>query len=49
MGMFRCRGQLADLGEPQPEPLRAADEQQAVHVGWPVPAVLSPGPLRDRR
>jgi hypothetical protein len=41
--------QPADLGQPQPEPLRAADEQQPVHVGRPVPAVLSSGPVRDRQ
>jgi hypothetical protein len=31
--------QLADLRQPQPEPLRAPDEQQPVHVGRPVPAM----------
>ena len=54
-GLARARSgvadgeQLADLGQPQPEPLRAADEQQPVHVGLPVPAMLAFGPLRDRQ
>jgi hypothetical protein len=41
--------QLADPGHRQPEPFRAADEQQPVHVGRPVPALFSSGPLRDRQ
>ena len=38
--------QLADLGQPQPEPLGAADEQQPVQVGGPVPAVVAVGAPR---
>jgi hypothetical protein len=41
--------QLADLRQPQPEPLRAADEQQPVHISPPVPAMFAFSPLRDRQ
>ena len=40
--------QVPVLCQPQPQPLRAADEQQPVHVSPPVPAMLTFGPLRDR-
>ena len=43
------REQLADLGEAQPEPLRAPDEQQPVQVGGAVPAVIPVGPVRLRQ
>src|SRR5207302_10907985 len=40
------RPQLPDLRQPQPEPLRSPDEQQPVHRGSVVPAVITPGPGR---
>jgi hypothetical protein len=52
-GLARARSgvadveQLADLGQAQPEPLRAAEEQQPVHVARPIPAMLAFGPQRD--
>ena len=39
--------QLANLRQPKPEPPRAADEQQPVYIGLPVPAVLTFGPVRS--
>src|SRR5580693_10604626 len=41
--------QIADLGQAQPQPLRAADEQQTVYIGPSVAAMLTFGPLRDRQ
>ena len=41
--------QLADLGQPQPEPLGAADEQQPVQVGLTPPAVVAVGAPRGRQ
>jgi hypothetical protein len=40
------RQQLPDFRQPQPEPLRTADEQQPVHSGRVIPAVITPGPGR---
>lgn len=42
------REQVADLGQAQPEPLRAPDEQQPVQVGGPVAAVIAVGAARPR-
>src|SRR5215831_16667762 len=43
------REQVSDLGEAQPEPLCAPDEQQPVQVGGAVPAVIPLGPVRRRQ